>query len=102
MGLLRELVPSATSIAALINPTRPGANAQLAQIQEAAHAIKLPLHIITAASEHDLDAAFSRLALDLLCFDKWVRLMNSAVPACYEGCLPGAVFTMLEWSDKKN
>jgi putative ABC transport system substrate-binding protein len=62
VGLLRELVPSGTSIAALINPSRPGVNAQSAQIHEAARAIGLPLHIVKAASEHDLDAAFSNLA----------------------------------------
>jgi ABC-type uncharacterized transport system substrate-binding protein len=62
VGLLRELVPSATSIAVLINPTRSGADAQSAQIHEATRAIGLPLHIIKAASEHDLDAAFSSLA----------------------------------------
>jgi putative ABC transport system substrate-binding protein len=62
VGLLRELVPSATSIAALINPTRPGADAQSAQIHEAARAIGLPLHIVKAASDNDLDAAFSSLA----------------------------------------
>jgi putative ABC transport system substrate-binding protein len=62
VGLLRELVPSAASIAVLVNPARPGADAQAAQIQEAARAIGLPLHILKAASEHDLDAAFSSLA----------------------------------------
>jgi putative ABC transport system substrate-binding protein len=62
MGLLRELVPSAASIAVLVNPTRPGADAQAAQVQEAARAIGLPLHILKASSEHDLDAAFSSLA----------------------------------------
>jgi putative ABC transport system substrate-binding protein len=62
VGLLRELVPSATSIAVLINPSRPGADAQSAQIHEATRAIGLPLHIVKAASEHDLDAAFSSLA----------------------------------------
>ena len=61
VGLLRELVPSATSIAVLVNPTRPGADAQSAQIREAARATGLPLHIIKAASEHDLDSAFASL-----------------------------------------
>jgi putative tryptophan/tyrosine transport system substrate-binding protein len=61
VGLLHELVPSATSIAVLVNPTRPGADTQSAQIHEAARAIGLPLHIIKAASEHDLDSAFSSL-----------------------------------------
>jgi len=58
LGLLRELVPSATSIAVLVNPARPGVDAQLAQIQEAARALGLPLHILKASSERDFDAIF--------------------------------------------
>ena len=62
VGLLHELVPSAASIAVLVNPTRPGADAQAAQIQEAARAIGLALSVAKAASEHDLDTTFSSLA----------------------------------------
>jgi putative ABC transport system substrate-binding protein len=61
LGLLRELVPSATSIAVLANPTRPGLDAQLAQIQHAARVLGLSLHILKARSEGDLDAAFATL-----------------------------------------
>ena len=61
LGLLRELVPSATSIAVLANPTRPGLDAQLAQIQQAARVLGLSLHILKASSEGDLDAAFATL-----------------------------------------
>jgi putative ABC transport system substrate-binding protein len=61
IGLLRELVPSSASIAVLVNPTRPGADAQAAQVQEAARAIGLPLHILKAASERDIDAVFPTL-----------------------------------------
>jgi putative tryptophan/tyrosine transport system substrate-binding protein len=61
LGLLRELVPSATSIAVLVNPARPGVDAQLAQLQEAARALGLPLHILHASSERDFDAAFQTL-----------------------------------------
>jgi putative tryptophan/tyrosine transport system substrate-binding protein len=61
LGLLRELVPSATSIAVLVNPRRPGVDAQLTQAQEAARALGLPLHILNASSEGDFDAAFLRL-----------------------------------------
>jgi putative ABC transport system substrate-binding protein len=38
LGLLREPVPSATSMAVLVNPTRPGVDAQLAQAQPATRA----------------------------------------------------------------
>jgi putative tryptophan/tyrosine transport system substrate-binding protein len=61
LGLLRELVPSATSIAILINPVRPGVDAQLAQVQEAARAIGLSLHILKASSERDFDTVFQNL-----------------------------------------
>ena len=61
LGLLRELVPSATSIAVLVNPTRPGVDAQLAQAQQAARVLGLALHVLKASSESDLDAAFVTL-----------------------------------------
>src|SRR5207344_1801963 len=56
LGLLRELVPSVTSIALLVNPARPGVDAQIAQIQQAAQALGLPLHVLKASSERDFDA----------------------------------------------
>jgi ABC-type uncharacterized transport system substrate-binding protein len=62
LGLLRELVPSATSMAVLVNPSRPGVDAQVAQAQQAARALGLTLHILNASSERDLDAVFVTLA----------------------------------------
>jgi putative tryptophan/tyrosine transport system substrate-binding protein len=61
MGLLRELVPSATSIAILVNPTRPGVDAQSAQAQEAARALGLQPHILNASRKTDFDAVFLKL-----------------------------------------
>jgi putative tryptophan/tyrosine transport system substrate-binding protein len=61
LGLLRELVPSAKSIAVLVNPSRPGVDVQLAQAQQAARVLRLPLHILKASSERDLDAVFVTL-----------------------------------------
>jgi len=61
LGLLRELVPSATSIAVLVNPMRPGVDAQLAQVQQAARVLGLTLHILNASSGRDLDVAFVTL-----------------------------------------
>jgi putative ABC transport system substrate-binding protein len=54
-------VPSATSIAVLVNPIRPGVDAQLAQAQRAARELGLSLHILRASSERDLDAVFVTL-----------------------------------------
>jgi putative tryptophan/tyrosine transport system substrate-binding protein len=61
LGLLRELVPSATSMAVLVNPTRPGVDAQLAQAQQATRILGLTLHILKASGERDLDAVFVTL-----------------------------------------
>lgn len=61
LGLLRDLVPSATSIAILVNPTRPDADAQSAQVEEAARALGLALHIVNATGERDLDVAFETM-----------------------------------------
>ena len=58
LGLLRELVPSATSIAILVNPKRPDADIQSAQLREAAQSLGLKFHTLKAGSEHDFDAAF--------------------------------------------
>ena len=58
LGLLRELVPSATSIAILVNPKRPDADAQSAQLQQAAQSLGLQFHVLNASSEHDFGSAF--------------------------------------------
>ena len=61
LGLLRELVPSVTALAILVNPNRPGGDAQLAQEQEAARALGLSVHIFNATSERDFDTVFQNL-----------------------------------------
>ena len=42
----------------LVNPTRPGVDAQKAQVQEAAQALGLALQILEISSEQDFDAVF--------------------------------------------
>jgi putative ABC transport system substrate-binding protein len=42
----------------LVNPTRPGVDAQKAHVQEAARALGLPLQILEASSERDFEAVF--------------------------------------------
>jgi len=61
LGLLRELVPSATSIAVLVNPSRPRVEAQVTQAQEATRALGLTLHILRASSEKEIDQVFMTL-----------------------------------------
>jgi ABC-type uncharacterized transport system substrate-binding protein len=62
LGILRDLLPSVKRIAMLVNPTRPGVDAQKAQMQEAAQAIGFALQILEASSERDFDAVFQAAA----------------------------------------
>jgi putative tryptophan/tyrosine transport system substrate-binding protein len=62
LGLLHDLVPVATSIAAIVNPNNPPAESQTKSIQEAAHAVGWQAHMLRASTERELDAAFARLA----------------------------------------
>jgi putative tryptophan/tyrosine transport system substrate-binding protein len=62
LGILRDLLPSVKKIAMLVNPSRPGVDAQKAQMQEAAQAIGLALQILNASSERDFDAVFQAVA----------------------------------------
>ncbi len=58
VGILRDLLPSVKKFAMLVNPTRPGVDAQKVQVQEAAQALGLSVHILRASSEQDFDAFF--------------------------------------------
>jgi putative tryptophan/tyrosine transport system substrate-binding protein len=61
LQLLRELVPSAKLIAALINPNRPLSEHHVGHIERAARSLDQELVIVPAGSERDLDAAFTNL-----------------------------------------
>ena len=61
LEVLHELLPSATSIAVLLNPTTPNVETQSREVQEAARTLGVGLHIVHASSEGDFDAAFTRM-----------------------------------------
>src|SRR4029077_17854116 len=58
-GLLRELVPKATTIGILVNPNFPGTAAEVADGRAAARAGGLELQIIQASNDDGLEAAFA-------------------------------------------
>ena len=58
LGLLREIVPAATLIAVLLNPTWPTFDTQLNDVQEAAHTVGQQIHVLRANTEREIDAAF--------------------------------------------
>jgi putative ABC transport system substrate-binding protein len=62
LGLLRELVSTATLIGALFNPKFPDTATQLEDIEDAAHAIGIQIRIVNASSEQEIEAAFASLS----------------------------------------
>src|SRR6516225_5832059 len=62
LGILRDLLPSVKKIAMLVNPARPGVDAQKVQMQDAAQAIGFALQILEASSERDFDEVFQAVA----------------------------------------
>ena len=61
LELLRELVPTATIIALLVNPTNPNAETLSRDMQAAARTLGLQLHVLHASTERDFDTAFATL-----------------------------------------
>jgi ABC-type uncharacterized transport system substrate-binding protein len=59
LELLHELVPKAAVIGALVNPTSPNAETVSKDLQAAARALGLEIHIMSASTEHDIDTAFA-------------------------------------------
>jgi putative ABC transport system substrate-binding protein len=62
LGLLHELIPTAGSIAVLLNPTSPTLQTQLKDIQDSARGLGLQVHNFNAISEAEIEAAFATLA----------------------------------------
>ena len=61
LELLHELVPSAATIACLVNPNNPNAETQLKDIDQGARALRLRIKILNASSERDFDKVFEAL-----------------------------------------
>jgi putative ABC transport system substrate-binding protein len=60
--LLRELLPSATLIAVLLNPTNPATGEPFVRgLEAAAHTLGFKLHVLHASTERDFDTVFATL-----------------------------------------
>ena len=59
LGLLRELMPQSNTLALLVNPTFPGAEARRRRLEEAARAIGLDLIALHASSEAEIEQTLS-------------------------------------------
>ena len=61
LELLRELLPAASIMGLLLNPTNPNAEAIARSLQAAAVTLGLKLHVLHASAEPDLDRAVASL-----------------------------------------
>jgi putative ABC transport system substrate-binding protein len=62
LELMHELVPTATTMALLVNPSNPNAEAQSRDMQAAGRTLGLQLHVLHASTDRDLDALFAAAA----------------------------------------
>jgi putative ABC transport system substrate-binding protein len=62
LELLRELVPTATSIGFLVNPANPNAAIDSAEIEVAARTLGVLIQLQSASNEREIDAAFAAFA----------------------------------------
>jgi putative ABC transport system substrate-binding protein len=98
LGLLHEMVPKVTTMAALIQPSYPGAETQLRDVQEAAARLGVQLVVLRANAESDFNTAFATLVQQragalLVCSSPFfyprreqlvVLAARHAVPAIYQ------------------
>jgi putative tryptophan/tyrosine transport system substrate-binding protein len=59
LELLHEVIPTATTAAALVNPTNPNAGIVSGSLHAAALNLGLKLHVVNASSERDIETAFA-------------------------------------------
>jgi putative ABC transport system substrate-binding protein len=62
LELLHEMVPAATTMAILVNPTSPNlADIQTRDLQKAARVLGLQLHVLQASTEKEFEAVFPHM-----------------------------------------
>jgi putative ABC transport system substrate-binding protein len=61
LELLHDVVPRATIMALLVNPTNPNIETQSRNLQAAALKLGLQVHVLNASTERDFDAVFAKL-----------------------------------------
>src|SRR5262249_28143851 len=61
LELMHELIPSASSIALLVNQTNPATETDIANARDAANSLGLKLHVLHASTEHEIHGGLRRL-----------------------------------------
>ena len=62
LGLLHEMIPTAQTIAAMVDPSRPIAQIQIDEVRASAAQEDVKLVIVQASKEADFDPAFAQMA----------------------------------------
>jgi putative ABC transport system substrate-binding protein len=75
LELLHGLLPSATTIGALINRTNPNSEIQSRELQAAARMLGIEVQFLDAGTERDFDTVFA----------KWVELRAGGLVICTDG-----------------
>jgi putative ABC transport system substrate-binding protein len=61
LELMHELVPTASNLGLLVNPTNLGTKEYLREVEAAAATLGLQLHVLNASTDREFDAAFATL-----------------------------------------
>jgi putative ABC transport system substrate-binding protein len=72
LEMLHQFVPTATTVAGLVNPTFPGSETQSRDLEAAARKLGLQLHLLHASAVRDFDMVFETM----------VRLQAAALVIC--------------------
>ena len=62
LGLLHELIPAAKVVGLLVDQADPRAEAQVADMNEAARGLDLQIHTVNASNEDEIDKAFANIS----------------------------------------
>ena len=99
LELLREMVPAAARLAVLVNPAGPTPEITLRDVEPAARAIGLQIHVVRASTSREIDAVFATfvrerpdilfVGTDPFFSNRRVQLVHlatrHAIPATYPG-----------------
>jgi len=61
LGLLHDLLPNASTVAVLLNPTNPNTESDEKALQDAAPSMGMTLRVLSARNEREIDAFFATL-----------------------------------------
>ena len=62
LGLLHELIPTAKLVGLLVDQADPRAEAQVADMNEAARGLNVQIHIVNASNEDEIEKAFTSIS----------------------------------------